>query len=296
MARLALSVELPTNIHPRHSTLKLHGKCKNKPGEKTLSRRAIRLCSALAMAVSTSVAILTSWQPAAADPGLAGRSVFLDPGHNGISDSSLTQQVPNGRGGTKDCQTTGTATDDGYPEHAFNWDVAIRVQEALQSMGADVQLSRPNDSGVGPCVDQRAAEANASRSDAVVSIHADGGPAWGKGFHVNYSAPPLNAIQTTSAVELATTMRDVLLADGLADSDYAGANGLYGRSDLAGLNLAECPSVLVELGNMKNPNDAARMESPEGRAFYAKAITEGIVAYLLRQHTDEIALEKSAAP
>ena len=50
-------------------------------------------------------------------------AVFLDPGHNGVSDASINQQVPNGRGGTKACQTTGAAADDGYPEHTFTWAV-----------------------------------------------------------------------------------------------------------------------------------------------------------------------------
>src|SRR6476659_3457840 len=104
--------------------------------------------------------------PAARASGIAGMSVFLDPGHSGINDSSITRQVPNGRGGTKDCQTTGTATDDGYPEHAFNWDIALRVRDELVQRGVRVQMSRPDDSSVGPCVDQRASEANAMHPDA----------------------------------------------------------------------------------------------------------------------------------
>ena len=56
--------------------------------------------------------------------------------------------------------------------------------------------------------------------------------------------------------------------------------GLYGRDDLAGLNLAQYPAVLVELGNMKNADDAAQMESSDGRAKYAAAVTRGIVGYL----------------
>ena len=59
-----------------------------------------------------------------------------------------------------------------------------------------------------------------------------------------------------------------------------GSNGLYGRADLAGLNLAQNPAVLVELGNMKNGADAAQMESPDGRATFAAAVTQGIVTYL----------------
>ncbi len=217
---------------------------------------------------------------AMAAPTIAGKAVFLDPGHNGQYDSSMTRQVPNGRGGTKQCNTTGAATDDGYPEHALNWDVAVRIRDALNQAGVHTAMSRDNDNSVGPCVDQRAALANAMRPDAIVSIHADGGPPSGRGFHVNYSSPPLNDAQTGPALRLAQTMRDSLAAGGLQPSTYVGSNGLYGRADLAGLNLAEYPAILVELGNMKNSDDAAQMESPDGRARYAAAVTQGIVAFL----------------
>ena len=217
---------------------------------------------------------------ASASANIAGMKVFLDPGHNGNNDTSISRQVPNGRGGMKACNTTGTTTADGYPEHTFNWDVALRVRDALNQQGLQTTMSRDSDSGVGPCVDQRAALANGMHPDAIVSIHADGGPASGHGFHVNYSSPPLNAAQSVPAEQLAHTMVDALAAAGLQPSTYIGSNGLYGRADLAGLNLAEYPAILVELGDMKNSDDAARMESVDGRAAYAAAVVQGVVAYL----------------
>jgi N-acetylmuramoyl-L-alanine amidase len=176
--------------------------------------------------------------------------------------------------------TTGTATSDGYPEHTFNWEVVLRIRDALDQMGVRTALSRDNDNSVGPCVDQRAALANAMRPDAIVSIHADGGPPSGRGFHVNYSSPPLNDAQAGPAVQLAHTMRDSLVASGLQPSTYIGSDGLYGRADLAGLNLAQYPAILVELGNMKNADEAVQMESADGRAKYAAAVVQGITAYL----------------
>jgi N-acetylmuramoyl-L-alanine amidase len=225
--------------------------------------------------------LLIIGEPAAsASANIAGMKVFLDPGHNGNSDASISRQVPNGRGGTKACNTTGTTSSDGYPEHSFNWDVALRVRDALNQQGVQTAMSRDSDSGVGPCVDQRAALANAMHPDAIVSIHADGGPSSGHGFHVNYSSPPLNGAQSGPALQLAHTMSDALAAAGMQPSTYIGSNGLYGRADLAGLNLAEYPAVLVELGDMKNTDDAARMESIDGRATYAAAVVQGVVAYL----------------
>jgi N-acetylmuramoyl-L-alanine amidase len=217
---------------------------------------------------------------AAPAPSQAERSVFLDPGHSGLSDASITRQVPNGRGGTKDCQTTGTSTGSGYPEHAFNWDVVNRIRTRLEAQGVRVQLSRPNDTELGPCIDQRADDANAMKPDAIVSIHADGGPDWGRGFHVIYSSPPLNDTQAGTSVGFAQLMRDTLRSKGLQEANYIGSGGLIGRADLAGLNLYQYPGILVELGNMRNVDEAAEMESAEGRETYAVAVTDGISAFL----------------
>jgi N-acetylmuramoyl-L-alanine amidase len=38
--------------------------------------------------------------------------------------------------------------------------------------------------------------------------------------------------------------------------------------------------VLIELGNMRNADDAAQMTSPQGQAGYAAAVVKGITAYL----------------
>jgi N-acetylmuramoyl-L-alanine amidase len=216
----------------------------------------------------------------AAPTSIAGMIVFLDPGHNGANDASIGKQVPTGRGGTKDCQASGTSTNDGYPEHTFNWETVLRIRQELTNLGVRTAMSRGDDTGLGPCVDERATMANALRPDAIVSIHADGGPATGRGFHVNYSSPPLNAAQSGPSVQFAQTMRDQLQAAGLMPANYIGKGGLYPRADLTGLNLAQYPSILVEMGNMKNPADSALIESPEGRQKYADAVVRGIAGFL----------------
>ena len=51
------------------------------------------------------------------------------------------------------------------------------------------------------------------------------------------------------------------------------------RSDIAGLNLAQYPSILVELGNMKNPVDSGLMKTPEGRQKYADAVVRAEASF-----------------
>ncbi|WP_152547124.1 N-acetylmuramoyl-L-alanine amidase [Amycolatopsis orientalis] len=213
-----------------------------------------------------------------------GKVVVLDPGHNGGNSGrpgEINKQVPAGRGKTKPCNTTGTSTNSGYSEHAFTWDVAQRVSEALSAKGIRVILTRQNDTGVGPCVNERAAIGNDAEADAVVSIHADGSNSAGAhGFHVAYSAPPLNAQQGEPSAKLATALRDGIRAGGFPTSNYLGANGLAPRADLAGLNLSTRPAALVECGNMRNDAEAAAMSSEEGRQQYAAVIAKAIADYL----------------
>lgn len=240
--------------------------------------RVVAASTAMVLAASSLAA------PVSAVPGsVAGMIVFLDPGHNGANDASLTRQVSNGRGGTKDCQTTGTSSESGYPEHTFVWDTTLRIRAALNQLGVRTAMSRGNDDQVGPCVDERAALANSLAPNAVVSIHGDGGPPTGRGFHILYSSPPLNLTQAGPSVQFARMMRDQLAASGIPPATYIGNSGLNPRADIAGLNLAQYPSILVELGNMKNPVDSTLMGSEEGRQKYADAVVKGIVAFLQTQ-------------
>jgi N-acetylmuramoyl-L-alanine amidase len=214
-------------------------------------------------------------------------TVVLNPGHNGGNAShpaAINRQVPAGYGQYKACDTTGTNTNAGYAEHSFNWDVAKRVRTILRAHGIQVVMTRPSDSGVGPCVNERSAIGNRSGVDAVVSIHADGAPSSGHGFHVNQdSRRPDGASAATAArsIQLGKALHAALQrSSGLVPSTYIGNNGYYYRSDLAGLNMATKPATFLELGNMRNAGDAARLSSASGRQRIAGAVAAGILAFL----------------
>ena len=60
----------------------------------------------------------------------------------------------------------------------------------------------------------------------------------------------------------------------------AGGDGLDVRSDLGTLNLSNIPTVMVELGNMRNPTDAHRMTARTGRSTYAAGLVAAVRRYL----------------
>ncbi len=225
-----------------------------------------------------------SFEGTAPGPVLAGTRVTIDPGHNGgnfAAPGIIDQLVWNGRS-FETCDTTGTATDTGYTEAEFNWNVARYLQADLEAEGADVLLTRSSNSGVGPCVTQRAAIGNAFDSDAAVSIHADGGPPYGRGFTVlEPVADGVNdAIVGPSAV-LGSSIRDAIVASGVEPvSTYDGVDGIQPRNDLAGTNLSTVPKVFVECANMRNALDASLLVQPSWQQAMARAIASGITAFL----------------
>lgn len=224
--------------------------------------------------------------PSAATGGaLAGKIIVLDPGHNGgnAAHPSIINKQVNVLNGHKPCNTTGTATDDGYAEHAFTWDVAKRLAKVLRADGAKVILTRPDDKGVGPCVDERAKIANRAHAAAELAIHGDGAPASGHGFHIIEPAviKGQNDAVVPDSRRLGLDMRDAFhRGTGIPYSSYLGKNGLDVRSDLGGLNVAKVPAVFIECGNMRNPGDAAKMKSPQGRQRMAEALAQGFEKFL----------------
>lgn len=225
--------------------------------------------------------------PPATTPDLAhvrGAVIAIDPGHNGGNfrhPDEINRQVDAGTL-RKACDTTGTQTDGGYTEAAYNLDVARRLARILTRAGAEVVLTRTTDDGWGPCITERAAVANRANADVAVSIHADGGPADGRGFHVIYP-PPVEGLTDDVADEsrrLALALRAAYRTTGMPQATYIGEAGLDVRTDLGGLNLSDVPKVLLETGNMRNAEDAALLESPAFRRRAAAAIARGLDAYL----------------
>lgn len=210
---------------------------------------------------------------------LAGVHVALDPGHQ-LGNSRFPEEV--GRivdagGVRKACNTTGTATADGWPEATLAWLVVRRVQRRLTELGATVSLTRATNSATrwGPCVDARGRFAGMVGADLLVSVHADGNAPAERGFHV------IVAPDRPASRRLAEALRGTLSEAGVARSSYV-PGALSVRADLGTLNLATVPAAMVELGNMRNPDEAATMRSEAGQATYARAVVRGIRAFLGR--------------
>jgi N-acetylmuramoyl-L-alanine amidase len=219
---------------------------------------------------------------AAAKP-LAGKIVGIDPGHNGRNKDDPTyinHRIWNGRE-WEGCDTTGTETDSGYTEARFNFNVATYLRADLRKDGAKVVMTRQNNHGVGPCVNRRARILNRAHSNVAIDIHADGGPANGRGFTVlePVADGPNNKV-IKSSIRFGSDIRAAMLAHGMHESNYYGHDGLIFRDDLAGLNLTTVPKILIECDNMRNSKDAALDTKTWFQKRLAHTFTAAIVRFL----------------
>jgi N-acetylmuramoyl-L-alanine amidase len=213
---------------------------------------------------------------------LAGRLIVIDPGHNGRNwahRDEINRLVDIGNG-TKACNTTGTEGD-GYPEALFAWEVAQLTVPLLEEAGATVLLTRTDNEGWGPCIDRRAAVGNEAGADAVISIHADGGPAAGRGFHVIHPSniPGLTDDIYDDSYRLAVALHTAYQNTGMPIADYIARDGFSERGDLGGLNLSDIPAVFLEAGNMRNPEDLALLRNPAFQESVAAAILAALVDF-----------------
>lgn len=220
-----------------------------------------------------------------ADLPLAGRVVAVDPGHqlgNSRFPARVERQVWVGL--WKPCNTTGTATGAGFPEATFAWRVSRRLQARLEAVGATVRLTRTTNSrdDWGPCIDSRGRFGAEVGADVTVSVHGDGAAPATRGFFV--VRPGLREGYTDDIVtpsrRLAARVRSGLLGAGFAASSAYGGDGLDVRRDLGTLNMSDVPTVVVELGNMRNAADARCMTSAACRDRHARGLAAGVRAFL----------------
>ena len=214
---------------------------------------------------------------------LTGKVIGIDPGHNGknyTDPSFLDKQIWNGRE-WEDCDTTGTETNGGYPEPKFTWFVAKYLAAMLRNKGAKVVMTRHTNTGVGPCVNTRARILDRAHANVSIDIHADGGPATGRGFTVlEPVADGPNDKVIKSSKRFGKDVHDQFLRNTpIGISNYYGHDGYILRNDLAGLNLTTMPKVLIECGNMRNSADAKLLTSKRVQRAIAWALAVAIVRF-----------------
>jgi N-acetylmuramoyl-L-alanine amidase len=123
-------------------------------------------------------------------------------------------------------------------------------------------------------LDDRARYANNYRADLFVAVHADYNPDRGKRGHSILLPQSGNPKTYEAARDVSGHMAAVGSPFHVIRTDDRG---------LIVLKRTNCPAILVELGFLSNPYDAAELRDAAFRERVAAAIADGIVAYLQQE-------------
>ena len=172
----------------------------------------------------------------------------------------------------------------GISEKSLTLAIQSRVKAKLEAEGYQVVTTRTSDTYVD--LTDRSHAANASESDIFVSIHINAsGSSAAQGIETYYYQPyaeyPSRINATYHANPTRLSMSDTLanaIQSSLINATGAQNQGVK-RQTFAVLRETTAPAVLLELGFLSNPQEAARLNTSAYQETLANAIVAGIKSY-----------------
>ena len=172
----------------------------------------------------------------------------------------------------------------GISEKSLTLAIQSRVKAKLEAEGYQVVTTRTSDTYVD--LADRSRAANASESDIFVSIHINAsGSSAAQGIETYYYQPYAEYPSRINAAYHANPTR-LSMSDTLANaiqSSLINATGAQNqgvkRQTFAVLRETTAPAVLLELGFLSNPQEAARLNTSAYQETLANAIVAGIKSY-----------------
>ena len=172
----------------------------------------------------------------------------------------------------------------GISEKSLTLAIQSRVKAKLEAEGYQVVTTRTSDTYVD--LTDRSRAANASESDIFVSIHINAsGSSAAQGIETYYYQPyaeyPSRINATYHANPTRLSMSDTLanaIQSSLINATGAQNQGVK-RQTFAVLRETTAPAVLLELGFLSNPQEAARLNTSAYQETLANAIVAGIKSY-----------------
>ena len=172
----------------------------------------------------------------------------------------------------------------GIAEKSLTLAIQSRVKAKLEAEGYRVVTTRTSDTYVD--LTDRSRAANASESDIFVSIHINAsGSSAVQGIETYYYQPyaeyPSRINATYHANPTRLSMSDTLanaIQSSLINATGAQNQGVK-RQTFAVLRETTAPAVLLELGFLSNPQEAARLNTSSYQETLANAIVAGIKRY-----------------
>ncbi len=206
-----------------------------------------------------------------------GRVICIDAGHQGRQNSEKEPIGP-GAAETKMKVTSGTSgVATGVPEYKLTLAVALKLQNVLQQRGYTVVMCRSSHD-VNISNAERAQIANNAGASAFIRIHADGAASSSAAGGSTLAPSGSNPYCASIASQSQSLAKNVI-------NSYCAKTGVKNRGvqitdSMTGLNWAQVPVTIIEMGFMTNPAEDQLMQTESFQQAAAEGIADGIDAFM----------------
>ena len=206
-----------------------------------------------------------------------GKVICIDAGHQARGNSSLE---PNGPGSStmKAKVTTGaTGCVTGKTESQITLEVALKLQQALQSQGYTVIMCRTSQN-VDISNAERAEIANSNNVSAFIRLHCDSSTSSSATGTLTLAPSTSNPYCASIASESQALSKSIVT--NICSVTGSRNRGVSIVDNMTGLNWSKVPVTIVEMGFLSNPQEDQLLASDDYQNKIVQGIVNGIGAYL----------------